>query len=164
MPSPFISSAYIQAQLLKGGHSDTVNTLAFSHDGIHLASGGDDQTLIIWNALKGQLLYRFVFENAVDCVLWHPVHPETIIAGLASGFLFQLHGFSLVRTSGDCTSICCSLDLALTLDYWQLNYHKHDIHLGARSTVYCLDYDTTTGCLAIGMGEEVHITREIGRS
>ena len=98
MPSEFSSSAYIQAQLLRGGHSDTVNTLAFSQDGIHLASGGDDQTLIIWNALKGQLLYRLVFENAVDSVMWHPVYPETIIVGLASGFLFQLHGFSLVCT------------------------------------------------------------------
>ncbi len=93
----FSSSAYVQLQTLTNGHSDTVNTLCFSSDGVHLASGGDDQAVIIWNALKGKLLYRILFENAVDCVLWHPKHPETLIIGLASGFLLQMHGFSLVR-------------------------------------------------------------------
>ena len=111
-----------------------MNSLSFSNDGTYLASGGDDHMVIIWNTLKGQLLYRLIFENAVDCVFWHPVHPETIIVGLVSGFLLQL------------------------------NYQKHDIHIGVRSTVYCLDYDVTTGCLAIGMGEEVHVTREVERS
>lgn len=73
-----------------------MNSLSFSNDGTYLASGGDDHMVIIWNTLKGQLLYRLIFENAVDCVFWHPVHPETIIVGLVSGFLLQLHGFSLV--------------------------------------------------------------------
>ncbi len=92
----FTSSAYVQLRTLNNGHSDTVNSLCFSSDGVHLASGGDDQSVIIWNALKGQLLYRILFDNAVDCVLWHPKYAETLIVGLASGFLLQMHGFSLV--------------------------------------------------------------------
>ncbi|RDX51813.1 WD40 repeat-like protein [Lentinus brumalis] len=137
--SLFSASAYIQLHTLVG-HSDTINSLSFSKDGTHLASGGDDQSVIIWNTLKGQLLYRVMFEDAVDCVLWHPVHPETIIAGLVSGYMFQVDGFSL------------------------LHHHKYDIRVGVRTTIYCLDYDVSTGCLAIGMGEEVHLTREVKRN
>ncbi|KAI0682822.1 WD40-repeat-containing domain protein [Cerioporus squamosus] len=130
-------SAYIEVKHLTNGHSDTINTLSFSPGGTHLASGGDDFALIIWNISKGQLLYRLLYNVAVDCVLWHPIHPETVIVGLSNGYLGQVYGFSL------------------------LTNRRHDIDLGARSTVHCLDYDRTTSCLAIGMGEEVHVTREV---
>ena len=33
---------------LQGGHSSTVNVVRFSPDGQHLASGSDDQMVIIW--------------------------------------------------------------------------------------------------------------------
>nr|VWO94461.1 G protein beta subunit Gib2 [Ganoderma boninense] len=91
----FATSDYIELHTLTKGHSDTINSLAFSRDGVHLASGGDDHLVIIWNAQKPQLLYRLVFESTVDCVIWHPVHPETVIVGLETGYLFQLHDFSL---------------------------------------------------------------------
>ncbi|RPD61509.1 WD40 repeat-like protein [Lentinus tigrinus ALCF2SS1-6] len=136
--STFHFSAYIEVKHLSSGHSDTVNSLSFSPAGTHLASGGDDLALCIWNVSKGQLLYRLLFDEAVDAVLWHPIHPETVIVGLSNGYLGQVHGFSLVRSN--------------------------DIFLGARSTVYCLDYDVNTSCLAIGMGEEVHVTREVSQN
>nr|VWO95111.1 Transcriptional repressor rco-1 [Ganoderma boninense] len=134
--SNFQTSAYIELHTLTKGHSDTINSLAFSRDGVHLASGGDDHLVIIWNAQNAQLLYRLVFESAVDCVIWHPVHPETVIIGLETGYLFQLRDFSLHA------------------------HQRHDIHLGVRSAVHCMDYSVRSQCLAIGMGEEVHITRE----
>lgn len=153
----FSTSAYIELHTLTKGHSDTINSLAYSRDGVYLASGGDDHLVIIWNAQKAQLLYRLVFESAVDCVIWHPVHPETVIVGLETGYLFQLHDFSLVR--------CESTYVASLLDYLlQLNYQRHDIHLGVRSAVHCMDYSAQSRCLAIGMGEEVHITREKAQS
>ncbi|KAI9060079.1 WD40 repeat-like protein [Trametes sanguinea] len=133
-------TAYVELHSLSAGHSDTINCLAFSPDGVHLASGGDDYALIIWNALKGRLLYRLLFNASVGCVLWHPIHPETVIAGCDNGYLFQLHDFNL-RTS-----------------------QQHEIHLGVRSNIICLDYDVNHNYLAVGLGNEVHLTREVERN
>ncbi|KAI0323606.1 WD40 repeat-like protein [Cubamyces sp. BRFM 1775] len=133
MPN-FLVSAYLHVGTLVG-HSDTINCLAYSPNGTYLASGGDDFVLIIWNALQGRLLYRLVFGSAVDAVIWHPVHPDTVIVGCADGTLQQVRNFSMQS-------------------------EQHDIHLGARNTVHCLTYEATSGRLAIGMGEEVHVTRE----
>ncbi|MDB9356222.1 protein kinase, partial [Nodularia spumigena CS-587/03] len=36
------------------GHSDSVNSLAFSRDGQFLASGSDDKTIKLWNVLTGK--------------------------------------------------------------------------------------------------------------
>lgn len=155
--SNFSTTAYIEVHTLTKGHSDTINSLAYSKDGVHLASGGDDNLVIIWNAQKAQLLYRLAFESAVDCVIWHPVHPETVIVGLGTGYLFQLHDFSLVRRE-------LMYSVTLRYNFVQRNHQRHDIHLGVRSTVHCMDYDVQSQCLAIGMGEEVHITHEKARS
>src|SRR5256885_13308348 len=38
------------------GHSDGVNSVAFSADGNHLASGSDDHTVKIWDAATGKCL------------------------------------------------------------------------------------------------------------
>ncbi|TFK79240.1 WD40 repeat-like protein, partial [Polyporus arcularius HHB13444] len=133
-------SAYIEIRHLTRGHCDTVNSLSFSPGGTHLASGGDDTALCIWNISRGQLLYRLLFDEAIDCVLWHPIHPETVIVGLSNGYMFQVYGFSLLTT------------------------RRYRIDLGARSAVFCFDYDSSSLCLAIGMGEEVHVTREVSQN
>jgi WD40 repeat protein len=39
------------------GHSDAVNTVAFSPDGKHLASGSDDSGIRIWDADRGATLH-----------------------------------------------------------------------------------------------------------
>lgn len=96
----FSTSAYVKMHTLTAGHCHTVNCLAFSPDGSHLASGGDDRALAIWNALQGRLLYRLLFKSAIDNILWHPVHPDTVIVGCLNGTLLQIHDFSLVRPSG----------------------------------------------------------------
>ena len=37
---------------------------------------------------------------------------------------------------------------------------QHDIKIGVRSEVHCLDFEARTRCLAVGIGDEIHITRE----
>lgn len=93
----FSSTAYVLAHTLTRGHSETINAVSFSLDGNYLASGADDNSVIIWSILDGSFLYRFVFESAVDCILWHPILKETLIIGCGRGPLFQLRDFSLVR-------------------------------------------------------------------
>ena len=47
------------------GHSDTVNDIAWSPDGIRLASGSDDQTVRIWEASSGLELMSLKATGAV---------------------------------------------------------------------------------------------------
>ena len=99
MPSAAYETALVEFHHLGKGHSDSVNTLSFSSDGTHLASGGDDRTLIIWNAMEGRLLYRLMFESSVDRVIWHPVRAGTVIVGCESGYLFQIYDLTQVSVS-----------------------------------------------------------------
>ncbi|OBZ69980.1 putative WD repeat-containing protein K04G11.4 [Grifola frondosa] len=130
------STAYVDTFTLTAGHSTTVNCVCFSPDGSYLASGGDDSALIIWSITDGTLLYRLLLKSPVDCVLWHPKVSGTILVGCRSGKLFQLHDLSLISSK------------------------RNEIRIGIRGPIHCLDYDVSTMCLAIGVGHEVHITRE----
>ena len=91
-------SAFVEQESLVSGHSDTINHLSFSPDGTYLTSCGDDNSLIIWSIEESRLLYRLVFKSPVDCAIWHPLYPGTLIVGCDNGYLFQLQDFSPVRT------------------------------------------------------------------
>ena len=90
-------SAFVEQKSLSQGHSDTINHLSFSPDGSYLTSCSDDNSLIIWSLEEGRLLYRLIFKSPVDCAIWHPLYPGTLIAGCDNGYLFQLQDFSPVR-------------------------------------------------------------------
>ena len=38
------------------GHTDTVTSVAFSHDGIHIVSGSSDKSVWVWDASTGSTL------------------------------------------------------------------------------------------------------------
>ena len=40
------------------GHTDLVNSVAFSHDGIHIVSGSDDKSVRVWDASTGAALQQ----------------------------------------------------------------------------------------------------------
>ena len=99
------STAYVVLHTLTAGHTDTVNTIAFSPDGKHLASGGDDRHVIVWNTASGTLLYRATFDSEVDTLIWHPTHPDTIIIGCANGSVHLLNGFTPVSSVSQCSAV-----------------------------------------------------------
>ncbi len=90
------------------GHADSVLSVRFAPDGRHIASGGKDGLLLLWDADTGQIVTRF------------PGHPQEVrgvafspIADLlasASGFtvrLYNVRGQEVKRFSGHTAAIKC---------------------------------------------------------
>ncbi len=58
--------------LTYSGHTFGVNGLSWSPDGTYVASGSYDQTVQIWNATTGGLIYRMDHHYDVFAVAWSP--------------------------------------------------------------------------------------------
>lgn len=67
-------------------HSDSINALAFSHDGSLFASGADDGLIIVFKGNgHGEEVRRFQMKAPITALLWHSRFGYTIIAGDACG-------------------------------------------------------------------------------
>ncbi|KAH7905259.1 WD40-repeat-containing domain protein, partial [Hygrophoropsis aurantiaca] len=119
---------YVKAHTLTGGHSDSINCLAFSPCGLYLASGSDDHALIIWRVSDGSHLYSLSFGGAVNALLWHPSQEGVIICGCQDGLVFRAKDFNLTQFSG------------------------RRVKLDFQGPVHCLDFDKSTNRLAVGIG------------
>ena len=80
-------------------HYDSINTLAFSHDGSLFASGADDGLIIIFQGHgSGREIRRFQVKAPVTTLLWHSRFGYTVVAGDASG---DVHTVCLQNESSD---------------------------------------------------------------
>ncbi|KAG2126966.1 WD40-repeat-containing domain protein, partial [Suillus bovinus] len=128
---------YIHTRTLSEGHSDSINSLAFSHCGKYLASGSDDKCVIIWRLDDGSILYHLLLDSSVTVVFWHPALRDTVIIGCEDGNLANL----ISLQSKD-------------------NFSHKDFDLGVDGPVHCLEYDTDTRCFALSIGHHVYIAHE----
>ena len=72
-------------------HYDSINTLAFSHDGSLFASSADDGLIIIFQGhSSGREVHRFQVKAPVTTLLWHSRFGYTVVAGDASGDVHML--------------------------------------------------------------------------
>ncbi|KAH7918964.1 WD40 repeat-like protein [Leucogyrophana mollusca] len=127
---------YSPIQTLRG-HVDSVTCLAFSPNGDRLASGGDDGNVIIWEPENGKMLYRIVIASAVTSLVWDPEESTSrLFVGCGDGTLAVLHNFEAQEPS-------------------------NQILTGAKASVHTIAVDALTGHVAIGLGSEVHIAKEI---
>ncbi|MFH0894293.1 MAG: WD40 repeat domain-containing protein [Bacteroidota bacterium] len=68
---------------LQTGHSDAIQTLAFSPDGKYLASAGNDNIIILWDFDRGKEVWRFKgHSKRVNTLLFHD---DRLISGAADG-------------------------------------------------------------------------------
>jgi WD40 repeat protein len=89
-------------------HYDSINTLAFSHDGSLFASGADDGLIIIFQGhSSGREIRRFQVKAPVTTLLWHSRFGHTVVAGDASG---DVHTLSL---QNDSSNVSVSYDYVL---------------------------------------------------
>ncbi|KIN93650.1 hypothetical protein M404DRAFT_1008795 [Pisolithus tinctorius Marx 270] len=126
--------AYVEHKTMAGEHGDTVNTVAFSPCGKYLASGSSDHSICIWDVRDGSLLYRIVFKSSVNTLVWHPSQENTLVCGCDDGSLLSMTGF---KPDG---------------------FASQRIRLGVKAPVFCMDIDPNAKMLAIGIGNQVHIT------
>jgi eukaryotic-like serine/threonine-protein kinase len=72
------------------GHLNTVTTVAWSPDGMRIASGSWDQTVQVWDASSGThpLIYRGHTTN-VNAVAWSPLHTGQRIASASGNSFFK---------------------------------------------------------------------------
>jgi WD40 repeat protein len=55
------------------GHTNEVNTVAWSPDGRYIASGSSDQTVQVWDARTGSLLVTYKgHSDVVTSLAWSP--------------------------------------------------------------------------------------------
>jgi WD40 repeat protein len=76
-------------------HQQTVRVVAWSPDGRHLASGGDDGLLLVWGT-DGVVLQRVAYPSAVTALAWSP-ESQRLVTGAANQvtFLTALTGMVL---------------------------------------------------------------------
>ena len=86
-------------------HYDSINALAFSHDGSLFASGADDGLIIIFQGHgSGREVRQFQVKVPVTTLLWHSQFGYTVVAGDASG---NVHTLCLQNSS----------DVSVSYDY-----------------------------------------------
>jgi WD40 repeat protein len=73
-------------------HYDSINALAFSHDGSLFASGADDGLIMVFQGHgSGREIRRFQVKAPVTALLWHSRFGYTIVAGDACGDVHTLN-------------------------------------------------------------------------
>ena len=90
----------------RDGHSDAVATIAFSPNGLLLASGGLDGRVCIWDVRSSKLLYAFSGKSAVLSLLWLGMSNKNLVCGMANGTIVPLAISRVHATSvGSCRAI-----------------------------------------------------------
>ena len=105
MPLQYQQTARFQH---RDGHSDAVAAVAFSPNGLLLASGGLDGRVCVWDVRSSKLLYAFSGKSAVLSLLWLEISNENLVCGMADGTIASL-AISRVRMApvSPCKVIDC---------------------------------------------------------
>jgi len=138
------------------GHSGTITCLAFSPLGDHLASGGEDGNVIVWDPMTGTLLHRVPVNSAITSMAWDPNDTRhCIFIGNANGTIFTVNNFIVCFAS--------FLTFVTFLIVNQVPEHDLDsaILTGVDAPVYAIAIDIYSSVIALGVGSEVHLAKQV---
>ena len=91
-PPLFCMSLQYQDYLrLANGHTRGITKVAFSPNGVFIATAGLDGRVCVWNAQTGELGYVFSGTTEVLSLIWAPPRDDIMICGLADGTLACLN-------------------------------------------------------------------------
>ncbi|KAJ7280471.1 WD40-repeat-containing domain protein [Mycena rebaudengoi] len=115
-------------------HTDNINTIAFSEDGKHFASGGDDALLRVSEARSGKATHQYKLVSPIRCVVWTPGYNNLLTTGLRNGIVLTIQ----IQRNNKCLQFEHSVD----------------------GSVHCMAFDITGKWFAIGYNNEVLIVRQ----
>ncbi len=125
---PLPADARKPDRILRVGHSKPVQALAFSADGRWLASGGDDNTIIVWNLSSGREEFRLGGQNG-------PIAPQALNQRAIISLAFHPDGTRLV--SADVSGIIRTWNLQTRKLLLAINPHR--IHYYGGTVTYSPD-------------------------
>lgn len=147
MTSTSTSMPFKQVKTLEG-HIDSINAIEFSPDGNHLASGGDDARLLIFETGSWKLIKKYGTVSPIRAIAWHQGHPGVISFGLKNGVI---HTIQTKVMASQCTERCPQ-----PISQQNDLVFEHIVHGG----VQCMAFDAKGRFLAVGFSNEVLITRQ----
>jgi len=92
---PFIP--YQEHCTLHNGHKEGINVVSFSPNGDLLASGADDNAVVLWDVHNGSLLQKIITRSPVLSFAWNYNQMNTLFLGCQDGTIYCIRSFN-VRT------------------------------------------------------------------
>ncbi|KAH7905143.1 WD40-repeat-containing domain protein [Hygrophoropsis aurantiaca] len=86
-----MSLRYTSRGSLRGEHNRTITCLAFSPNGLYIASGALDGKLSIWCTTTGKLVHVVAGAVCILALSWNSLSGNDILCGLADGLVVSLN-------------------------------------------------------------------------
>lgn len=143
------------------GHSKWINRAVFSSDGIHIASGGRDEPILVWDSTTGKEVGRFeAHQDELKSIQFYPDGNRVLSADKKNVFVWNFaddsDGFSItfsggvicyatVDRRGQCIAVACE-DGSISLFGEDRSFIKKIA--AHRSIITCLRYSPDSNILA----------------